>query len=165
MRKRTEIRHLHAIFVATGAKQLRPRVEGIDGDNVHFAVEVLRKPELVKNAQNIVVVGGGVVGAETAYFLKYEYNKNVTVLEMDKYIMNHTCTANRGHIIHYLEDAGVELLNCTKLLSIDGNKVRVLQNIHKNVPDPYVTWQPILPENVKNPLDNTIVICYNKLTN
>lgn len=142
-----------AIFVATGAKQLRPRVEGIDGDNVHFAVEVLRKPELVKNAQNIVVVGGGVVGAETAYFLKYEYNKNVTVLEMDKYIMNHACTANRGHIIHYLEDAGVELLNCTKLLSIDGNKVRVLQNIHKNVPDPYVTWQPILPENVRNPLD------------
>ena len=72
---------------------------------------------------------------------------------MGKYIMNGACTANRGHIIHYLEEAGVELLNCTKLVSINGHRVNVLQNTHKNVPDPYVTWHPILPENVENPLD------------
>ncbi len=142
-----------AIFVATGTKQLRPRVDGIEGDNVHFAIEILNNPNLVRDAQTIVVVGGGVVGAETAYFLKYECNKDVKLVEMDKYIMNHACTANRGHIIHYLDEAGVEILNCTKLLSIDGNKVKVLQNKHKNVPDPYITWHPILPENVENPLD------------
>ena len=37
--------------------------------------------------------------------LKYEYDKNVKVVEALKYIMNHVCTANRGHIIHYLERA------------------------------------------------------------
>ncbi len=142
-----------AILVATGAVQSKPKVEGIDSDNVVFATDVLNNPKLVKDAQNIVVVGGGVVGAETAYFLKYELDKDVKVVEMDKYIMNGACTANRGHIIHYLEEAGVELLNCTKLVSIDGHRVNVLQNTHKNVPDPYVTWHPILPENVENPLD------------
>ena len=142
-----------AILVATGTVQSRPKVEGIDSDNVVFATDVLNNPRLVKDAQNIVVIGGGVVGAETAYFLKYELDKDVKVVEMGKYIMNGACTANRGHIIHYLEEAGVELLNCTKLVSIDGHRVNVLQNTHKNVPDPYVTWHPILPENVENPLD------------
>ncbi len=142
-----------AILVATGTVQSRPKVEGIDGDNVVFATDVLKNPKLVKDAQNITVIGGGVVGAETAYFLKYELDKDVKLVEMGKYIMNGACTANRGHIIHYLEEAGVELLNCTKLVSIDGHRVNVLQNTHKNVPDPYVTWHPILPENVENPLD------------
>ncbi|MBR3810219.1 MAG: FAD-dependent oxidoreductase [Clostridia bacterium] len=142
-----------AILVATGTVQSKPKVEGIDSDNVVFATDVLNNPKLVKDAQNIVVIGGGVVGAETAYFLKYELDKDVKVVEMGKYIMNGACTANRGHIIHYLEEAGVELLNCTKLVSIDGHRVNVLQNTHKNVPDPYVTWHPILPENVENPLD------------
>lgn len=142
-----------AILVATGTVQSKPKVDGIDSDNVVFATDVLNNPKLVKDAQNIVVIGGGVVGAETAYFLKYELDKDVKVVEMGKYIMNGACTANRGHIIHYLEEAGVELLNCTKLVSIDGHRVNVLQNTHKNVPDPYVTWHPILPENVENPLD------------
>ncbi len=142
-----------AILVATGTVQSKPKVEGIDSDNVVFATDVLNNPRLVKDAQNIVVIGGGVVGAETAYFLKYELDKDVKIVEMGKYIMNGACTANRGHIIHYLEEAGVELLNCTKLVSIDGHRVNVLQNTHKNVPDPYVTWHPILPENVENPLD------------
>ena len=142
-----------AILVATGTVQSRPKVEGIDSDNVVFATDVLNNPRLVKDAQNIVVIGGGVVGAETAYFLKYELDKDVKIVEMGKYIMNGACTANRGHIIHYLEEAVVELLNCTKLVSIDGHRVNVLQNTHKNVPDPYVTWHPILPENVENPLD------------
>lgn len=142
-----------AILVATGTVQSKPKVEGIDSDNVVFATDVLNNPKIVKDAQNIVVIGGGVVGAETAYFLKYELDKDVKVVEMGKYIMNGACTANRGHIIHYLEEAGVELLNCTKLVSIDSHGVNVLQNTHKNVPDPYVTWHPILPENVENPLD------------
>lgn len=142
-----------AILVATGTVQSKPKVEGIESDNIVFATDVLNNPKLVKDAQNIVVIGGGVVGAETAYFLKYELDKDVKIVEMGKYIMNGACTANRGHIIHYLEEAGVELLNCTKLVSIDGHRVNVLQNTHKNVPDPYVTWHPILPENVENPLD------------
>lgn len=142
-----------SIVVATGTKQCKPPVEGIDGKNVVFAIDVLNNPSLVKDAKNIVVIGGGVVGAETAYFLTYEHDKNVKVVEMDKYIMNHAFTANRGHIIHYLEQRGVELLNCTKLKKVGEKSVVVSQNLNKNVPDPYLTWSPILPENVVNPLD------------
>ncbi len=141
------------IVVAAGTKQCRPPVEGINNDNVVLAIDVLLKPEIVKDAKDIVVIGGGVVGTETAYYLNYELGKNVKVVEMDKYIMNHACTANRGHIIHYLEEAGVELLNCTKLVKVIEAGAVVSQNTHKNVPNPYLTWAPILPENVENPMD------------
>lgn len=145
-----------AIFVAMGTAQKRPPVDGIEGENVVFAVDVLRDPQLAAQAENIVVVGGGVVGAETAYFLAYEMDKKVKLVEMDKFIMNHTCTANRGHIIHYLEEKGVELYNCTKLLKVAPDGVLLSRNTHKNVPDPYNTWAPILPENVVNPMEKKI---------
>lgn len=141
------------ILVASGTRQNRPPVEGINNGNVVYAIDVLQNPALVEKAETAVVIGGGVVGAETAYYLTYELGKKVKVVEMDKYIMNHVCTANRGHIIHYLDEAGVELLNCTTLKKVSGNKVTVAQNTHKNVPNPYLTWAPILPENVVNPLD------------
>lgn len=141
------------IITATGTKPCTPPIEGIDGKNVFYATDVLKNKDLVKKAKNIVVIGGGFVGTELAYMLKYELEKDVKVVEMLKYFMNHVCTANRGHIIHYLERAGVELLNCTKVNKIANGKVFVSQNKHKNVPDPYNTWAPILPENVENPID------------
>ncbi|HQC54549.1 MAG TPA: FAD-dependent oxidoreductase [Clostridia bacterium] len=142
------------IITATGSNQVRPSsIEGINNKNVVTAVDLFRDPSLLGDAKNAVVIGGGVVGAEAAYWLKYEHGVDVKVVEMDKYIMNHTCTANRGHIIHYLNQGEVELLNCTKLDKIVGNTVYVTRNTHKNVPNPYNTWSPILPVNVVNPLD------------
>ncbi|HKL94284.1 MAG TPA: FAD-dependent oxidoreductase, partial [Clostridia bacterium] len=144
------------IITANGAQQTRPSdniIPGIGGDNVLLAVDVLKNPELVKDGAKIVIIGGGEVGAEVAYMLNYEYGKDCKVVEMQKYIMNHVCTANRGHIIHYLEKGGVELLNCTKLVRIEGNKVYLSTNVHHSKPDPYNTWSPILPENIENPLE------------
>ncbi len=141
------------IIIATGTKQVKPPIKGADSNKVVFAVDVLRHPELVKDAKDIVVIGGGVVGCETAYQLRYEMDKNVKVVEMDKFIMNHACTANRGHLLHYFDEGGVELLNCTKVVEIKDGAVAVSQNKHKNVPNPYMCWAPLLPENVVNPMD------------
>jgi len=46
----------------------------------------------------------------------------------------------------------VELMNCTMVKEFDEKHVIVERNMHKNVPNPYNTWQPILPENIENPL-------------
>ena len=141
-----------SIIVSAGAHNNKFPIKGIDNKNVFFAVDVLINPELMKDYTTIAVVGGGVVGAETAYMLAYEYNKKPFVIEMDQYIMNHVCTANRGHIIHYLEEKGVKLYNMTRCLEMKEDSIVVSQNVDKNVPNPYLTWNPILPENVENPL-------------
>jgi len=78
------------------------------------------------------------------------------VVELLPYIMPGLCTANRAHMIHELERLQVPLWNCTRFLGFDGNMVRVARNVSVTVPDPYVTWAPILPENIKNPFARPI---------
>lgn len=141
------------VVVAAGTTDTVLPLPGLDKANWQQAVAVLENPELAKGAKKVVVIGGGVVGSETAYFLKKELGvEDVTVVEMDKYIMNHTCTANRGYLLKYMYDSGIKLLNCTKSVSFDEKGVIVSRNTSKSVPDPYLSWNPILPENVPNPL-------------
>lgn len=153
-----------AIVTSTGTKQTKPPVNGIDLPNVIYAVDLLRNPSLAQNAKNVVVVGGGVVGCETAYFLKHELGKEVKVIEMLPNFMKGVCTANRGFLIHHLEKMNVELLNCTKLKSVQDNNVTILKNISDTVPNPYITWTPILPDNIENPLAKKIKVEEKEIT-
>ncbi len=77
---------------------------------------------------------------------------NVKVIEMQENFMQGVCTANRGHLIHYLHKANVELINCAKVLSFDTDKVYINKNVSKTIPNPYNTWQPLLPVNIPNPM-------------
>jgi 2-enoate reductase len=140
------------IIFALGTKNAVLPLPGIEQARTIQAADLFLHPEELGPAKNIVVVGGGVVGCEAAYWLKFEKGCEVTVVEMDKYIMNHTCTANRGHLIHYLLKAGVRLLNCTRVTGFSAGAVEVSRNVSKTVPDPGITWHPILPENIENPL-------------
>jgi len=71
-------------------------------------------------------------------------------------LMKHSCTANRGYMIHHLEKKGVKLLNCTSISRIKQSSIILNQNISKKVPDPYITWKPIIPENIPNPFAKKI---------
>jgi 2-enoate reductase len=145
------------IVVAAGTSDTVLRLPGIEKANWKQAVDVLVNPKLVDGCKNVVVIGGGVVGAEVAYFLNKECGINdITVVEMDKYIMNHACTANRGHLLKCMYDAGIKLWNCTSLKSFEPNGVNVRRNKSDTVPNPYLSWNPILPESVPNPLAKKI---------
>lgn len=148
-------RKYDAVVFANGSVNIDPPFAGKEKIKTVQAVDVLVNPELLGNAKDIVVVGGGTVGCETAYWLAYEQERNVKVVEMNSEIMDGVCTANRGHLIHYMEQKGVELINCAKVLSFDTGKVNV-SRIIENVPNPYNTWQPILPKNISNPLAKKI---------
>ena len=141
-----------AVVYAIGTKSGTPKLTGLDKIPHVEATDLLVNEALLGSAQKIVVVGGGVVGCETAYWLAYEKGLEVKIVEMLPYFMKGACTANRGHLIHYLKDQGVELLNCAMVKEFDEKHVIIEKNAHKNVPNPYNTWAPILPENIENPL-------------
>jgi 2-enoate reductase len=147
-----------AVVTCTGAQSIKLAVEGIELRHVVQAVNLLRNTQMAAKAKKVVVIGGGSVGCEVAYMLAYEMGRQVTIVEMLPYLMKGVCTANRGHLIHYLEEAGVNLLNCTRLLSVGRKTIKICQNVSPTVPDPYNTWSPILPENVKNPLAKRILV-------
>lgn len=141
-----------AIIFAVGTKDACPPIPGLDKVKYVQATALLENPKLMGDAEKIVVAGGGVVGCETAYWLTYEHSKKVSVVEMLPNFMEGVCTANRGHLLHYMEKAGVELYNCSKVTSFEPGKVNIQRNVSKGVPNPYNTWQPLLPENIPNPL-------------
>lgn len=147
---------LDSVVVSVGGSAITPKLPGINKKNVVQAIDLFYKPELAARATNVVVVGAGAVGCEAAQFLAAELGKKVTIVEMLPFIMSGLCTANRGHMIHELERLNVPLWNCTKFISIEGNTIRLDRNVSATVPDPYITWTPILPENIVNPFAKLI---------
>ena len=150
-----------AIVCAAGAHEATPPIPGlselVDAGLAVPATRLLREPELLGQARSVTVIGGGAVGCEVAQWLAVERNvSQVSVVEMLPHMMQGACTANRGHLLHALAGHGVRLLNMTRVeraeQTLDGALLHVSRNRHKNVPDPYVSWTPILPENVVNPL-------------
>ena len=68
------------VVAAMGSEPVRPAISGADGPNVRFAAEVYGGGE-EKLSGEVVVIGGGEIGVETALYL-CELGKHVTVLEM-----------------------------------------------------------------------------------
>lgn len=145
-----------SVVFAYGTQNITPKIPGIEKIKTVQATDLLCNPDLMGDAKKIIVVGGGVVGCETAFWLKFEHNRDVKVVEMQSNFMQGVCTANRGHLIHYLNKEKVELINCAKVVSFDKGKVIINKNIPKGVPNPYNTWQPLLPTNIPNPLAKKI---------
>lgn len=145
-----------AIITATGSSQVAIPINGVVQKHVISAVEALKDTKRLENAKNIVIIGGGDSGCELAYMLKYELDKNVTIVEMSPYLMANSCTANRGHIMHYLEKAKVKCYNCSSVSQINADSVDILVNASKTVPYAYNTWNPVLPDNIHNPLAKKI---------
>lgn len=150
-----------AIICAAGAHEATPPIPGlselVDAGLAVPATRLLREPELLGQARSVTVIGGGAVGCEVAQWLAVERNvSQVSVVEMLPHMMQGACTANRGHLLHALAGHDVRLLNMTRVERAEqtqgGALLHVSRNRHKNVPDPYVSWTPILPENVVNPL-------------
>ncbi len=146
-----------ALVIATGGSRVKPQIPGIDNEHVFQTVEIMMDPEKCSGKKHAVIVGGGSAGCETAHFLSCELGvENVTIVELQPELMRHSCTANRGYMIHHLEKKGVRLLNCTSISRIKPGSIILNQNISKKVPDPYITWKPIIPENIPNPFAKKI---------
>ena len=142
-----------AIVFANGSKEGLPPIPGLEETRHIEATWLLTHPEeLAETDKKIVVVGGGAVGLETAYWLATEKQRKVTCVEMMEHFEDGACTANRGHLIHYFEAEGGELINCARVTRFEDGHVVIARNRSKAVPDPYCTWAPIIPKNVENPL-------------
>lgn len=69
----------YLLINATGSLPITPKIPGVDRENVVQAHDVLAGKVVV--GKNVVIIGGGLVGLETAEFLAH-HGSNVTVLEM-----------------------------------------------------------------------------------
>lgn len=118
------------IVIAVGNVPKIPNIPGVDQDNVLDPVKVLTQKQIIPEGSRIVIVGGGLVGCETALWLSQEKGfKDITIIEgMDRLMSGGAepqPVANRLMIADLLEHQNVEVkLNCM-LNRIEGNKVVV----------------------------------------
>ena len=68
------------VILATGAKQSKPPIKGIDMENVFMANDVIEGK--VRVGRNILISGAGLVGLETADFLRERGGRTSTIIDM-----------------------------------------------------------------------------------
>ena len=101
-----------AVIVATGATPILPNIPGVDKGNVVTAMEALMGSKQV--GQNVVIVGGGSIGCETAEFL-FKMGKRVTILEMLDRIGADIGEWNRWVIVDRLNAGGIRVETGSKV--------------------------------------------------
>ena len=108
------------VIAATGSKPFIPPIKGTEQDFVTNAHKVLLGE--VETGDNIVVIGGGLVGAETADMLA-EQNKKVTIIEMLPHIMKDGEKSPAKYMMERFKKNGVDIYTSTKLLEIGDHKI------------------------------------------
>jgi len=93
-----------AVIVAIGASTLVPEIPGVE--NAISAIDVHKDQS--KIGEKIVVVGGGMVGTETAVFLAQQ-GKKVTIVEMLEAIAIDLNPISRPALLEMVNDNGVEV--------------------------------------------------------
>jgi 2,4-dienoyl-CoA reductase-like NADH-dependent reductase (Old Yellow Enzyme family)/thioredoxin reductase len=73
------------VLVAAGSEPSIPRIPGADGKNVYNIVNVYGKEKEI--GKNVVLIGGGEIGAETGIYLA-KYGHNVTAVTSEKELVS-----------------------------------------------------------------------------
>ncbi|NQS88314.1 FAD-dependent oxidoreductase, partial [Patescibacteria group bacterium] len=112
------------VVLATGAKQIIPEVDGIKADNVIVASELLKDKDITNIGDEIIVLGAGLVGCETAWYLSSREKsvKLVDIVGLDD-ILSDEHPTNRSFLLHSLKEQDIPILEYRKLKSVEKKKV------------------------------------------
>lgn len=109
------------LFDASGATPVMPNIHGFDTDKVVQANDVLAGK--VQLGNSAIVIGGGMVGLETAEFAQ-DYCDKVTVIEMLDDVGTDLYMTVRDSMLSRFKDHGIDVHTNTKAVALeDGNLV------------------------------------------
>jgi len=109
------------IFIATGGVSSMPDIPGIRGENVVTAIDLLMGRATV--GESVVVLGGGMVGCETALYIA-QAGKHVTIVARHE-VMRTMHLVNRMHLLKLLSEASIEIFTNTDILEITAKSVSI----------------------------------------
>jgi len=104
------------VIIATGAKAIIPDIPGIHGPNVVLAEDVLRGRS--DTGMDVLVVGGGMIGSETAAYLGVQCKAKVGLIEMRSDIGLDMGVGIRNDLKDCLNRCFVEIIPNTSLISV-----------------------------------------------
>lgn len=115
-----ELYNPEAVILATGSTPFIPQFKGCDQAFVVTAHDVLMGK--VQIGKRVVVIGGGLVGAETADMLSLQCKK-VSIVEMLPEIMKDGEASPTKYMKERFKKFGVDIYTSTKLMEIGDHRV------------------------------------------
>lgn len=116
------------VLIATGSMPIISGIPGVKKAKVVTAVNALLGKR--KTGESIVVIGGGLIGCETALYLAQK-GKKLTIVEILDSVMRDMSPQNRVHMLKLLADAKVEILTETKVLEITDEGITIADKLGK----------------------------------
>lgn len=112
------------VILAVGAKHIIPDVPGIDRENVLTAIEVLDPQYKKEVGKNAVVLGAGLVGCETAWYLSQQ-GKSVCVVDVLRVedILEDEHHTSRATLLKSLDKQNVQILGERTLKKVKQHEV------------------------------------------
>jgi 2,4-dienoyl-CoA reductase-like NADH-dependent reductase (Old Yellow Enzyme family)/thioredoxin reductase len=111
-----------AVVIATGGTPAMPDIPGIDKSNAVTAQDVLSGK--AKAGQNVVIIGGGMIGCEAGRYLA-EQGKKVTIIEILRRMASDMFPMTRRRLMDGLRSKKVTLLASATCEEIKGGSVQV----------------------------------------
>jgi len=143
------IQNPDCIFIANGSRLPDiTEIIKIDQNNdiqIVYAIDVLEGED---TGEKVVVLGGGLVGCETALYLK-SLNKDVTILECESRIAENLNWVNQTNILELLNTEKINIITNTKLIEVNQKlKLKSGENILEKSCDSLVVAIGSEPDNI-----------------
>jgi 2-enoate reductase len=117
-----------AVIMATGSDPVVPEIPGLTKELAVTVIDVFRKRKSVGG--EVMVIGGGLVGCETALWLAQQ-GKKVCIVEVLPEVMmgvNPVPYVNRTLLLDLLNFNRIEILTNQTLSEVNGNQVMLVHN-------------------------------------
>ena len=118
------------VIIATGADYALPKIEGIRNKNVITATDVLNETKQV--GTRVVIIGGGLVGVETALHL-YDLKeaKEITVLEVLPEPLSDVVRVSKLGIMEMVENTNIKIITSANVIRIQESEVQYSDRDHR----------------------------------
>ena len=125
--KLEDLTDFDAVIVAAGASPVGLKVPGADLPTVNLAVDVLCG-EAEKPSGKIVVIGGGMIGTETAVLFGQNPDNQVTIIEMLPQIMKGCSDSDRTVYGEMIREHHIQVFTSSRVTEITDEGVVMEQN-------------------------------------
>jgi NADPH-dependent 2,4-dienoyl-CoA reductase/sulfur reductase-like enzyme/rhodanese-related sulfurtransferase len=127
--EKTFMDHYDRLVLATGAKPIRPKIDGIELGNIFYLRSIFDADAILEyigsdQIQKVVIAGGGYIGLEMAEALIL-VGKKVTIVELAPQILTLFDEDFAGILRQYLEKKGVQIFTSEGIEALKGNNGRV----------------------------------------
>lgn len=116
------------VFVATGASSIIPNIKGIEKGmetgKVVTAVDLLS--DKGKTGETVAIIGGGLIGCETALYLAKELGKQVAVIELLDSVARDMIWGNALDLIKLLDEFNVKIMTSTTVQEVTDTGIIVI---------------------------------------